>query len=480
MQLSKLILFTLCLIWSVSNSFGQDFFVLEWGEDIPVATSDFDDNRPKIALNEAGEPVVIWGKSAGQIYTSVGTEEGFTTPVQLNPEGTTTYNADWTGPEIAAANGEMYAVFQMEPQTTMGVHIVRSTDGGFTWSDTVRVDQLDYDVEQARYPNVAINGSGQPLVGFMKFEGNWIEPHYVVATSADFGVSFSTDVNASNALVPGEACDCCMGEMVSSPTRDVMLYRNNDNNIREMYAVSSADGGQTFDQSWAIDQTETYSNTCFSSGPDGFVAGDKLYAAFRGHVDSGIRAHYSVSDVEDGVLETHEMVDNNVAQNIKQTAVRISGNADVRAVVWEEYVSLDHDIIVALEWGEGFLWRDTVNTNLPGQQNNPDIIFDGSAFHIVYTDKDLDQVMYRKGVLATGVNVVNTEMDNSELQWTGQELFWDGSGNWNVQVFDLAGKLIHEQTTTSQRADLSILASGIYSVQVWNASGKRMSLKINK
>jgi hypothetical protein len=458
----------------------QDFFVLEWGEDIPVAATDFDDNRPKIALNDAGEPVIIWGKNTGPIYTSVGTSEGFTTPVQLNPEGTTTYNADWTGPEVAGANGEMYAVFQMEPQNTMGVHIVHSSDGGLTWSDTIRVDLLDYSLEQARYPNIAVTEEGQPMVGFMKFEGNWIEPHYVVSTSSDFGMTFNSDVNASNALVPGEACDCCMGELVASPTRNVMLFRNNDDNIREMYAVSSADGGQTFDQNWAVDLTETYSNTCFSSGPDGFVAGDKLYVAFRGHVEAGIRAHFSVSDVNNGVLEMHEMVDNNVAQNIKQTAVRIAGDANVRAVVWEEYVSLDHDIIAALEWGDGFQWRDTVNTNLSGQQINPDIIFDGTAFHITYTDKDLDQVMYRKGVLATGVNVAGLAEESAELQWNGQELIWNETGTWNLRIVNLNGQLVHKETTSKQRIDLSFLSTGIYGVQVWNTSGQMMSLKINK
>ena len=89
--------------------------------------------------------------------------------------------------------------------------LIKSFDGGLTFSDTIRVSEnnLNY---KFRMGNVVVKEDGNPIVSYMQYALNWTDPKQMVNTSANLGSSFFGAVEGSQ-LAPGEPCDCCKSRL---------------------------------------------------------------------------------------------------------------------------------------------------------------------------------------------------------------------------------------------------------------------------
>lgn len=105
----------------------------------------------------------------------------------------------------------------------------------------------------SRFPTVATDKNGQPIIAFMKFNSNFRESRWVVTKSNDFGKSFSQDIKASNWFGSEEVCDCCPGTLISDGMNTVLMYRDNNKNIRDSWMALSKDGGNTFINACNVD-----------------------------------------------------------------------------------------------------------------------------------------------------------------------------------------------------------------------------------
>ena len=81
---------------------------------------------------------------------------------------------------------------------------------------------------------------------------NWNRPKMEVDAlmsllvhSLNKGLSFENEMEIT-LNIPQEACDCCPAEYVISGNQHALLYRNNDANIRDIYAVYSDDDGANY------------------------------------------------------------------------------------------------------------------------------------------------------------------------------------------------------------------------------------------
>ena len=358
--------------------------------------------RPRIVINRAGNPVISWSnESTGKIYARVLADPSLPLgPVQVTPGIAQAYVADWTSHEMAAFGDTIYIVFKLKPETTGGSYIVRSTDGGLTFSDTARIDPPGTNVSWL--PSVTTDNTGNPVITYMDYDSGWVNPRYVLTSSSNGGLTFSTPVNATGGNAPGEVCDCCPATVMASDSNRFVIFRNNESNIRTIWTVKSTDNGATFTLGAETDFTNSYSNTCQATGPASIIQNDSLITVWKSTVSGVTRVFMSSSSVSTLQTGTHDTLSKNIPAGVIQNYPRISGNDTIMGVSWQEYLSGNTDILFS--WSatgpSGLISRDTVNDYKTGTQMNPDVKFSNGKFHFVWQDNAQGAVIYREARFA--------------------------------------------------------------------------------
>lgn len=391
------------------NAFAQQ--TINWGPEISVADgTTYGNVRPRLALTTNDEPVVLFGKNGiGKLFVAKGNAGTFGTPVDILPDGLGTYLANWTGPDIAAKGDTVIAIFKALPFEDGDIYAVRSTDGGLTFSDTIRVD--DHETGRTFLPALTIDNNGNPIVDYMIFDGPNDNPRYVVAQSTDAGLTYGQRVVASS-TVTGEACDCCPAEMVTDGPNQLLLFRNNESNIRDIHAVRSTDGGATFPAAADMEELGWFITSCPSTGPHGIIMGDSLFTVAASRVSGSYRVYIGSGNLTGGNLALVNQAspipptNNNGAQNYP----RISGEGNTMVMVWEEKETSNPEVFCAVVTNGNINsfadYKARVNTNTTGVQTNPDIVYKNGFAHVVYQDAASGDVIYRKGTVSevAGVN----------------------------------------------------------------------------
>jgi hypothetical protein len=385
------------------SSFAQQ--TINWGPEISVADgATYGNIRPRLTLTTNNEPVVVFGKNGtGRLFVAKGNAGTFGTPVDILPANLGTYLANWTGPDIAAKGDTIIAVFKALPFDEGKIYAVRSTDGGLTFSDTIRVD--DHETGRTFLPALTIDANGNPIVDYMIFDGQNDNPRYVVVQSADAGLTYGQRVVASS-TVTGEACDCCPAEMVTDGTNQILLFRNNESNIRDIHAVRSTDGGTTFPTAADMEELGWFITSCPSTGPHGMIIGDSLFMVSASRVSGSYRIYIGSGNLTGGNLALVNQAspipptNNNGTQNYP----RISGEGSSMVLVWEEKETSNSDVFCAVV-NNGSInsfadYKARVNTITTGVQTNPDIVYKNGFAHIVYQDAASGDVIYRKGTVS--------------------------------------------------------------------------------
>jgi hypothetical protein len=464
----------LLFLLSGTLSYSQN---LQWSDTVIVNSSVFGNTRPRISLINDSIPAVSWGNFPGkEIYFSKMNSQGkFDIPVRISVLGESTYIQDWTSHEMAVSGDSIYIVYKNEPLVSAGSYLVRSLDGGMTFSDTIRIDPPSSFI--SFLPTVDVKADGNPVVSYMENNSDWSDPRFVVLNSNDAGTSFTSPVNASKGISPAEVCDCCPATILAHDSLQFMLYRNNNSNVRTMWATVSSNFGASFSQGVMVDNTGSVSAACQSTGPSAIVNGDSLWTVWRSTTGGKTRIYLSSTSISDLQVGSHFRI-SDVANSSIQNYPRIKGNANVAGVVWQESLLGNIDIIFSYteDAATSFLQkRDTVNIYRSGIQMNPDIAIDkNNNFHIVWQDDASGTVVYRKGSLSTVLGI--NENADSKLQVFPNPT----SGKFTVQlnqaakdgkirVYNILGNCVLTQQINSsfnQQLDLSGQAKGIYFVEV--------------
>src|SRR6187399_144931 len=126
---------------------------ITWNMAMDVAGSSFGNMHPRIVTNASGDPLILWNHSMNAMF-SRWNGTGFTTPVALNPAPLMVAGASWMGPDIAAKGDTVYVVFKQMPEadTSSHIYIIRSFDGGTTFSMPFQVDNIGDSI--SRFPTL--------------------------------------------------------------------------------------------------------------------------------------------------------------------------------------------------------------------------------------------------------------------------------------------------------------------------------------
>jgi hypothetical protein len=372
--------------------------------------------KPQIALAN-GNPLVLFGEggSTPNVYISRWNGTGFTTPMIVNPSGMTPWVSTSDGPVIATSGDTVFVAYIESISTRPKIYIQRSLDGGATFGDTVRVDQLQNN--NLEFISLAVGPAGNPSISFIKTDLSWANPEQVVVVSTDGGQTFTPEVNASS-MAPGVPCECCPSSMVIEGNKEVLVFRNNDNNTRDVYASISNDGGNTFTSMVDIDFANWYVNYCPSSGPVNLISGDTLLAVWMTEAQGGMaRINIGSLDLPTLQVGVNVEVDNNVAANVAQNYPDLAGSNDTLGVVWQDnrFSVTEYFLSVSVDGTSGFKQAMSLSDTISGMQRLPQIEYDNGVFHIVYQDYSANRVMYLTATLTGGFNGVNEEVKQFEM-----------------------------------------------------------------
>lgn len=384
-----------------------------WNAPVTVALgTTYSNIYPRIALTTGDNPQVIW-ESGGtkKIYTSRWNGTGFTNPIALNPAGVFPYIATWTGAEIASSGDTVFVVFSTEPVgNTAQVYTIRSLDGGVTFQDTVRVDEIGTDIP--RFPSVAVGLNGNPIVNFMRFNAAFEDPEYSISRSTTGGATYLAPINPT-ATAPGFVCDCCPATVVTSGNQHVLLFRNDDNNIREMWGCYSTDGSASFTAFGEVDQTNWTISSCPSSGPSGVISGDSLVSTWMSNSD----VYISSVNLNDQQIGTHRKL-SPMSLGVQNYPI-IAGKGDTLAIVWQNTNGGSSDIFFTYSvTGTAGLGVniDTLTQGGVGSQTRPDIQFLNGKFHVVYSDNVGTNVWYLQGAIDPNSLGLNEPEANANIE----------------------------------------------------------------
>ena len=353
---------------------------------------------------------------------------------------------------MAAKGNTIYIVFE---QFTNGVFLIRSLDGGNSFDEPVSV----YDPVPGKWatlPSVTINESGDPLVSVILENTNETEGQYIVIGSTDQGQSFSEPVVANGPADGEYVCECCTSTIYTEEENVWLIFRNNNNNLRDMWVAKSTNNGQSFEEAVDVDDTDWVLNACPISGPKlAPLAGDSLISAWVTGALGGSRLFISTLDgntMEKGFERAIPQTNTDATQQNPA----IAGIQDTIALVWQEsgFGTNGVDILCAFSTSgsEGLLSSEYINvTDLPGAQSRPSLAFQDGVFHLIYASSG-GLLYYRRGEIGSVSNISKIDEQLASFQLVHQPVVQqtiqlkymgnDRTVDFDAFLYDKAGKLV--------------------------------------
>ncbi len=449
------------LIFTVHLASGQDLVSFETALD--VTELGFGNHYPRIVAGSDDQVYMSWGWDQ-KVYFVRKDAEGFTDPKQLNDAGIPAYVGDWTGPDLAASGDTVYVTF-MNSNWTGGTYFMKSFDAGLNFSAPNNLES--YADSASRFATVAIRADGQPIVALMKMTSNGTHPEYVVRSSEDWGETFGGEQQVGGwSGEEAEACDCCPGVLAVSGETVAMVYRDNLNDIRDIWASVSLDGGSSFDEGFPVDNSDWFIDRCPASGPDAVIVDEKIYTVFLSENET----YLSKTGLSGGILSIAQLGEDAAAS---QNFPRISSDGTAAAIVWTDvsstpklYFAYTDDLSAA---NPVFEYQVIYEENF----SSADVALRGGKVHVAIEDAS-GVVKYISGtVSATNLGLSEADVELQLYPNPSQGILQISLRNPDQQyhIFDINSRLVL-QTAADGQIDVSTFASGSYSLQVVNKDGK--------
>ena len=386
----KRLLISLVLLPLISQS--QELF---WSP-FKIISSDIDGfGRPRVVLTADNNPLIIWRKDSPPKTLRASKWDGnsFSVPYDILQPGI--LPSSWDGPEVASKGDTVYVVFTSTVTLQSSIMLIRSFDGGATFSDTIRVSENN-PTHKFRMANVTVKEDAHPVVSYMQYLLNWMEPKQMVNPSITFGSSFIGAIEGSD-VAPGEPCDCCKSSLISSGNNLFLLFRNNDNNIRNSYVAKSIDGGISFTSTADMDDYNWMLNSCPATTPIGIALYDSLVVVKR----SGATGNNEIVCSSVNIMDLNYAYNNNIdfISGVQQDYPQIAANEDTIIVVWQDnrmgfqncYMSLSTNGAYYLNGSISFTDSTTM-----GNKQDPDVAYANRDIHLVYLDYNQHKIIYVK------------------------------------------------------------------------------------
>lgn len=404
---------------------------------------------PKVGVLLDGSPALIWGNGATILFAKMinGT---FITPIPLSTGSNSPDIYSFGGIDMAIKNDQIFIVYE---NFNNGVFTIRSTDGGENFELPVNV----YDPipgKWATLPSIAIDDNGNPLVSVILENTNETDGQYVMFRSNDAGITYGPPTVASAPADGDYVCECCPSDIYTEGEEVFLVFRNNDNNLRDMWVSKSEDNGDSFNQAVDVDATDWILNSCPISGPKiAQLTTDSLITIWKSGGNGAVRVYISTfnSDTMEKGFEKVLPLSN---INATQGSSDIAGTKDTIGIVWAEsgfgVNGKDLKFALSINGSENLFSNFDNITEAPLSQDFPSLAYSNEVFHLLYTNGV--GLQYKRGVISDLVSL-NDPVQNSLCLELMENPSTDGSIkikstcsidglSIHAQLIDLSGKTI--------------------------------------
>jgi hypothetical protein len=368
-----------------------------WSDSIVVASTPLPITAPRIALLPDGTPLVFWGAGnasiPNQIWCSRYENGLFGTPIAVVQDPIEPSLFGFGGYDVAVSDSQIFVVFE---QVSDGIFLSRSDDGGMSFKPAALV-QEPIPGGYVTLSSVVVDGTGNPVVSFI--QSNNGQTSYEVRRSADGGFNFGDPARANAPAPGGEVCECCTSDLLASGDSVWLLFRNNNQNLRDIWVSRSTDLADTFDVATDVDATDWQLNFCPIAGPRMARSGDSLVAVWMS--GAGGVAKVQLSTLHAGTMQAGQQFGfpSPLGPLAAQAQADVAAVGDTLGVVFLE--NSKEIVFCHSTNGTESLSAQCFRFAVPNHTlQYPSIAFRDGFFHLLYVDVSADQVLYRSGELS--------------------------------------------------------------------------------
>lgn len=400
--------------------------------------------HPDLAVDARGNVYATWinvGEDVSRVMFAKSADRGrsFQPPVAVSAAEMDLDTGADGGPEIeVASNGQIYLAWggTLSQEPTMrpsglevpGKHIhnsraaldiffSRSLDGGKTFSapkpvnDDVNTGEGDSLEKQFRHrlPAMTLGANDAIYITWIdKRKGDSLDPNITdvfVTKSSDGGENFSPNVEATS-LQYESTCICCKPDITTGAENDVAVtFRNSIDEVKDMYAALSTDGGETYPQMLPVDRGGWQFFGCPMSGPSTAMQSDDLHVVWADGAAHGAMGH----EMNTGLTVFYAHKAGHDSRFSPRETLSESGNhpdivltpAGKLFAVWEEWSTQGADIYLAAVGNGRQVERQRISDSDSGYYPVIASSPDGSELYVAWKDIAGDDPQIRFAVVPT-------------------------------------------------------------------------------
>ncbi|GEM_PF-3932944 len=474
------LLFSAIMFWCITFCTATSQQVpLAWSQPLAITTdTSYGSLRPRIAVADNGNIIVTWGKSdsVSRVYYAVKTPSGsFSTPQLVSPSGVNCRVAETDGPSISSKGNVVYIVYTTWPFATTHSYSRKSTDGGLTWASPVQVDGY-LSGNLAMLPHITIDHVYNPHAAMVRVTPAGSNPVAGEFCSVDQGGSYVSFVPGST-LTVGNSQDCSLPFQVTSGSTHMIVYRNNNSGLRQVYAAKSLNNGATFTSITSVDNTPWNSPSCIASSPEAYIWNDTLITVWM-TASSGVKqVRASATRISSLTASPSRLLDSVQASvGTEQDHPVIIGSGTIVGVAWQAKAPTDSNsdaaVAVSVTGYGGLNFPEVINAGTTSSisEKFPSIAYHDSTFHFVYVDAVQSRMFHVSASLRSSTTSVRETgaaapevfiYPNPARQ---SVIFSHGSQPAVVFVYDLLGRLVAKRDISAGNTaiDISSLPTGLY------------------
>ncbi len=326
-------LFFIVLI--ISSIFSNDYI---FSENVRITESSNDQKFPEIAINENIIHltwVSVSGNNKNIMFSkSENYGETFSAPLQVNYVNNNIVAYGQSGPKISTYNNKIYITYTDNRSGLTSVYLNVSNDYGETWQEEILISDTPY---LNMYQDFKIDNQGNLHLVYYNYASNYhlddVRYRFSESGSNGFNSSITLGIVTSNM----EPCDCCQPDLKIDDNGDVyVIYRNNEQNIRDSYISVKRYGNQNFTEYFQVSNTQDFIGFCPSSGPSLDIKDGEIAIVYTSYNDQSV--YVSKSNLEDMDFSnyTNANSDSNSFQNYPYILLD-----DNLHVVWVDFDGYD-------------------------------------------------------------------------------------------------------------------------------------------
>ena len=284
------------IILIFSFIFSDDYI---FSENIRITESSNDQKFPEIAIDENIIHltwVSILGNNKNIIYSkSENYGESFSDPIQINYVNNNIIAYGQSGPKISIYNAKVYIAYTDDRSGITSVYLNISNDFGETWEEETLITDTPY---LNMYQDFKIDNQGNLHLVYYNYASNYeledVRYRFFEVGNNEFNASLVLGVVTDNM----EPCDCCQPDLEIDINGDIyVIYRNNEQNIRDAYIAVKRYGDASFSEYFQASNLQDFIGFCPSSGPSLDINDGKISIAYTSYNNQNV--YTSVSNLED-------------------------------------------------------------------------------------------------------------------------------------------------------------------------------------